>query len=157
MKAKVLISAILAVALLAVSCGSRTVLDETVPFANNCWKRFEPVEFTIPKVNPDKAYRICLTIRYDTTRLTSSALPLLVMFYADSNEHHTIIPDLELRDQKGRRLGHTVGQFCTVCDTIDHYRRFNHAEPYVYKIKQRTSKYELYGVASIQMKAETVK
>lgn len=155
MKSKLLIIATLA--LFAVSCGSGTVLDETKPFANNCWKRFEPVEFTIPKVNPDKAYRISLTLRYDTTKITGKTLPLLVMFYADSNEHHTITPDFELCDQKGHRHGQTVGQYCTVSDTIDYYRRFSHAEPYIYKIKQRTSKYELYGIASIRMQAERLK
>lgn len=142
------------ISLLAVSCGTHTVLDETKPFANNCWKRFEPVEFTIPKVDSDKAYRISLTLRYDTTKLTGKMLPTLIMFYADSNEHHTITPDLELCNQKGQRQGKTVGQYCTVTDTIDYYRRFSHSAPYTYKIKQRTSKYELYGVSSIQMKVE---
>lgn len=152
MKYKIL--TIITFALLATSCGTKTVLDETKPFANNCWKRFEPVKFTIPKVDTDKAYRISLTLRYDTTKLTGKILPMLVMFYADSNEHHTITPDFELCDQKGRRYGTTVGQYCTVSDTIDHYRHFSHAEPYTYLIKQRTSKYELYGIASLQMVAE---
>lgn len=148
---------LIALCLFVASCGSRTVLDETKPFSNNCWKRFEPVEFTIPKVDPNEAYRISLTLRYDTTRLTGKILPLLVVFYADSNERHTITPDFELCDQQGKRHGQTVGQYCTVSDTIDYYRRFSHAEPYTYKIKQRTSKYELYGVASLQMKAEKLK
>lgn len=148
---------IITVAILSASCGSRTVLDETKPFTNNCWMRFEPVEFTTPKVDPNKAYRISLTLRYDTTKIRGNELPLLVMFYADSNEHHTITPDLQLRDKKGTLLGNTVAQYCTVSDTIDYYRRFSHAEPYTYKIKQRTSKYELYGIASISMKVEKLK
>lgn len=152
MKHKLL--AIIAISFLAVSCGTKTVLDETKPFANNCWKRFEPVEFTIPKVDTDKAYRISLTLRYDTTKLTGKMLPMLITFYADSNERHTITPDFELCDKLGKRYGKTVGQYCTVSDTIDYYRRYSHAEPYVYKIKQRTSKYELYGIASLQMTVE---
>lgn len=140
--------------LLFSSCGTKTVLEETKPFANNCWKRFEPVEFTIPQVDTEKAYRISFTLRYDTTKLRDKMLPLLITFYADSNERHTIIPDFELRDKNGKLLGQTVGQYCTVSDTIDYYRRFNHAEPYTYKVKQRTSKYELYGITSLQMKAE---
>ena len=139
---------------LAMSCGTRTVLDETHQFSNNCWKRFEPTEFTIPAVNPDNAYRISLTLRYDTTKLTTKELPMIIKFFADSNERHTIMPDFQLRDQKGRLLGQTVGQYCTVSDTIDHYRKFSHAAPYLYSIKQGTSKYELYGIASLQMTVE---
>lgn len=147
---------IIIVGLLAASCGSKTILDENHSFANNCWMRFEPVEFTIPKVNPDKAYRICLTLSYDTTRLSGLELPLLIKFYADSNERHTIIPDLQLRDAKGLLRGSTIGQYCTVTDTIDHYRRFNQAAPYTYSIKQRTSKYELYGISCLQLKVESL-
>lgn len=145
---------IITLAMLASSCGTKTVLDETKPFANNCWMRFEPVEFTIPKIDTEKAYRISLTLRYDTSKIKDKLLPLLITFYADSNERHTIIPDFQLRDKEGLLLGQTVGQYCTVSDTIDYYRRYSHAEPYTYKIKQRTSKYELYGITSLQMKAE---
>lgn len=137
--------------LLLTSCGKSKIADSTQEFPENCWLRFEPAVFTTSPAKTDRTYNVCLSITFDTTKLGYSTLPLLVNFYADSNEMHTFIPDMRLRDKNGQLRGTTITKFCTVTDTIDKLRTYNHAVPYTYRIKQRTSKYELYGVTSINL------
>lgn len=134
------------------SCGKRTLIDETHSFVNDTWKRFEPEVFEFDVKNIDVPYVVTLTLSYDTMLLTDAALPLVVEFYTDSNARHTIFPSITLADRDGQRKGSTVERYCTVVDTIDRCRLFNEAGTFTYRIKQRTSKYEIGGIATIGMK-----
>ena len=144
----------LAVALLCVSCGKRVLLDETHQFDNDTWLRFEPEMFNVKVSNTDNGYVITATLKYDTMRLSGDVLPLLVDFYIDSTELHNFTPEMRLFDAKGFRRGTTIGQYCTVTDTLDRYRVYNKMGNYTYRIKHRTSKYEIHGVTSLGLKIE---
>ena len=142
---------------LLVSCGNRTVLDETHQFDNNCWLRFEPEVFQADINNTERGHLITLSLTFDTSILTSAELPLVVDFFADSNELHNFAPSIRLRNRKGELRGETVANFCTVTDTIDRFRTYNQRDTYTYRIKQRTSKYEIYGVSSINLRIEELR
>lgn len=148
----VLYSALMLVALTISSCGKRTLIDETHSFANDTWKRFEPEVFEFDVKNIDVPYVVTLTLSYDTTLVTDAALPLVVEFFADSNARHTLFPSIMLTDRSGHRKGSTVERYCTVVDTIDNCRFFNEVGTFTYRVKQRTSKYEIGGIATLGMK-----
>ena len=148
----VLYSALMLMALAISSCGKRTLIDETHSFANDTWKRFEPEVFEFDVKNVDVPYVVTLTLSYDTTLVTDAALPLVVEFFADSNARHTLFPSIMLTDRSGHRKGSTVERYCTVVDTIDNCRFFNEVGSFTYRIKQRTSKYEIGGIATLGMK-----
>ncbi len=141
-----------AMMLLLASCGKRTLIDETHSFANDTWKRFEPEVFNFDVKNIDVPYVVTLTLSYDTTLVTDAALPLVVEFFADSNARHTLFPSIMLTDRSGHRKGSTVERYCTVVDTIDNCRFFNEVGTFTYRVKQRTSKYEIGGIATLGMK-----
>jgi len=138
--------------LLLASCGHPTLVDETHPFDNNRWMRFEPELFSVPVRNTDASHSIILTLLYDTTLYNAKALPLVVDFYADSNERHNFTPSIKLIDLKGNRRGTLLDNYCTVSDTIDRNRYFNQRDTYTYRIKQRTSKYQIDGICSLNFK-----
>ncbi len=142
------------VAMLCVSCGKRVLIDETHQFANDTWMRFEPEMFKVKVNNTDKGYVVTATLKYDTAILSGDVLPLLLDFYIDSTELHNFTPSIRLIDKKGVRRGTTIGQYCTVTDTLDRYRIYNQTGDYTYRIKHRTSKYELFGVISFGLKIE---
>ena len=125
-----LLLASMAILMLA-SCGRRTLLDETHSFDNNTWKRFEPEVFKFDVKNIDVPY---------------------VVAVADSNARHTLFPSITLIDRKGQRRGNTVERYCTVVDTLDHCRLFNEQGRFTYRIKQRTSKYEIGGIAGLGLR-----
>ena len=145
---------LLAVAMLCVSCGRKVLLDETHIFDNDTWYRFEPEKYKVQVNNTEKGYVITATLKYDTARLSGDVLPLLLDFYIDSTELHNFTPQIRLFDKKGMRRGATIGQYCTVTDTLDRYRIYNKTGNYTYSIKHRTSKYEINGVTSLGLKIE---
>ena len=148
----------IAAALLMISaCSSKPVADETHMFNNNCWLRFEPEVFTADITDSDRPYIISLTLTYDTARFKASEMPLVVDFFADSNEMHNFTSRIRLRDKRGNLRGETIGQYCSVTDTIDSYRIFNRPATYTYRIKQGTSKYEIYGMSKLNMKVSKTK
>lgn len=142
----------LVLALLFSACGNKTLIDETHPFENNTWLRFNPEIFKVQVNNTDISNCVALTLRYDTAIYQQSQLPLLVDFYIDSNELHNFAPVMRLRDSKGKLRGEMVGQYCTITDTIDARRTYNTPGLYTYRIKQRTSKYEIHGINSLTLK-----
>ena len=145
---------VLTLALTLLGCGKSVSIDETHFFKDNCWLRFEPEVFVADINNTDDYYNICVTLKYDTNFLTTNTLPITVNFYADSNERHNIMPELRLRDRKGKLRGSTIEKYCTVTDTIERLRLYNTKGAYTYMISQRTSKYELHGVSSLSLKIE---
>lgn len=138
--------------LLLTSCGKKVLIDETHEFNNNCWLRFEPETFMFDVNDTDKSKCVSVTLRYDTSLYTNEVLPLVVDFFIDSTEKHNIAPSIRLRDAKGMLRGTAIGKFCTVTDTIDSRRIYNAQGRYTYKIKQRTSKFEIYGISSLNFK-----
>ncbi len=139
------------------SCGKKVLIDETKMFENGCWMRFEPAEFKVDIDDIDKNYNIAVTLRYDTSKYTEKSLPLVIDYFADSNELRNFSSSVRLIDKNGRRRGELIGEYCTVCDTIDRYRMYNKAGTYTYRIKQKTSRYELYGITSFGLKIEKAK
>jgi gliding motility-associated lipoprotein GldH len=142
--------------LLLASCGKKVVLDETHNFKDETWMRFEPENFSLPIENNDHIYRVCVTLRYDTSRLDYKSLPLVVNYFVDSMELHNFMPEIRLRDRNGKLRGEVYDHYCTVSDTIDRYRLYNRPGTYTYSIKQRTSKYSISGLTSITLKVERV-
>ncbi|MBP5326665.1 MAG: hypothetical protein J6Y98_01965 [Bacteroidales bacterium] len=147
---------IIAAALVFGACGKKVIVDQTIPFENDCWLRFEPALFSVPIKDIDKNYAVSVTLKYDTSRLSGNELPLLVDFFADSNEMHNFTPTMRLKSADGTRRGQTIGALCSVTDTIDRLRSFNKPGTYTYRIKQRTSKYEIYGISSITLHIEKI-
>ena len=145
---------LLAVALTLASCGKKVLVDETHQFSNNKWLRFEPEMYSVKVDNTSDGYVITATLRYDTTMITGDILPLMVDFYIDSTELHNFTPNIRLRDRKGALRGSTVGQYCTVSDTLDRYRIYNKKGDYTYRLRHRTNKYEIEGVTSLNLKIE---
>lgn len=145
---------LLAGSLMCASCGQQTLIDETHPLADNTWMRFEPEVFHFDISDIDACYNIYLTVCYDTTLVRMDKIPLVIDFYADSNELHNIMPTLHFTDRKGVRRGTLSGNYCTVTDTLDRYRFYNRAASYTYRIKQGTSRYELPGISSVSLKVE---
>ena len=152
MKLSFKILAFFFVALAFASCGKKTLIDETCNFDNNCWLRFEPAEFKVPVNDTENSNIVTVTMRYDTSMLEGEALPLVVNFFIDSSELHNFTPAIRLRDKKGNLRGQSLGKYCIVTDTIDRIRTYNSKGLYTYQIKQGTSKYELYGVTSLNLK-----
>lgn len=140
--------------LLLVACNSRTAIDEQHAFAGDSWLRFEPVQFQADINDASETYCVSVTLRYDTNLLTDPALPLMVEFYIDSLESHSFPSTIRLRDRRGQLRGTTIGNYCTVCDTIDRVRTYNQPGTYTYSIIQRTSRYEQRGVASVGLRIE---
>lgn len=151
---KHLLLPLIALVLLCTSCRNRTILDESHSFDNDTWLRFEPEEFAVPVSNSDMPYCLTVSLRYDTSRFNEAQLPLVVDFFQDSNELHNITPTIRLRDKKGNLLGEHIDRYCTVTDTIDRFRIYSKPGTYTYRIKQRTSKYQIGGIASIALKVE---
>ncbi|MBQ6238643.1 MAG: hypothetical protein IJK07_10560 [Bacteroidales bacterium] len=137
--------------LVLTACGKRVLIDETHSFADNTWMRFEPEQFEVNVKNIDVPYQVTVSLQYDTTLVTGDALPLVVEFFADSNARHTLFPEIRLVD-RGQRRGTKVDRFCTVVDTIDRCRLFNEEGTFTYRIKQRTSKYEIGGIAGLGLR-----
>ncbi|MBP5190665.1 MAG: lipoprotein [Bacteroidales bacterium] len=149
-KILVLLSAVLVLA----SCGRRVLIDDMHQFANDTWLRFEPETFEFDVDNIDEPYLVTVALKYDTTRLTDVSLPLVVEFFADSNARHTIFPVIRLVGRDGKRLGTTVDRYCTVTDTLDRCRLYNEKGRFTYRLKQRTSKYEIGGINGLGLKVE---
>lgn len=143
---------IFAAAALFTACGKKNLTDDTHSFAENRWMRFEPEVFKVDVRNTDKQYIISTTLTYDTTIFSADELPLVIDFYADSNELHNFMPSIRLKTKKGALRGSAVGQFHTVTDTIDRCRTFNKPGTYTYRIKQGTSKYQIDGISSLNFK-----
>lgn len=150
MKKTLLVS--LTLMLLCAACGKKNIIDDTRSFAGNRWMRFEPEVFKVDIKNTDKQYIITTTLTYDTTVFNANELPLVVDFFADSNEMHNFLPSMKLRNRNGSPRGTMLAQFHTVTDTIDRCRTFNKPGTYTYRIKQGTSKYELNGISSLNLK-----
>lgn len=141
----------LAIVFVLASCGKKTLLNETHTFEGGTWNRFEPAEFKVNVKNIDKPYIVSVTLRYDTTVLYEPELPLIVDFFTDSNELHNILPKVRLRNRQGILRGETTAKFCTVTDTIDRRRYYNHPGTYTYRLRQRTTRYDIHGVESITL------
>ncbi|MBR3528845.1 MAG: hypothetical protein IKN84_04210 [Bacteroidales bacterium] len=153
---KRLLLPLFALVLLCTSCGNDTIFDESHSFDNDTWLRFEPEVFSVPVTNNDKPYCLTVSLRYDTSRFLDPKLPLVVDFFQDSNELHNFTPTIRLRNRNGKLRGECIDRYCTVTDTIDRFRMYNKPGTYTYRIKQRTSKYEIGGIASIALKVEQV-
>ena len=145
---------VLMAATLFSACGPKTLIDETHVLKENKWMRFEPEAFLFDVTNTSDCYQVTMTMSYDTNILKLESLPLVVDFFADSNELHNFILTFRMFDRKGDRRGTLEGSMCTVSDTLDRFRFFNHAATYTYRIKQRTSRYELFGISSVGLKVE---
>lgn len=139
------------------ACNNTTIVDEKRNFNDNTWLRFEAEEYTLNITDVNAYYNTIATLCYDTSYITERSLPLVVDFYSDTNELHNFTTQIKLRDKNGRLRGQTIGQYCTVSDTIDHYRLYSREATYTYKIKQGTSRYALRGLSSIEVQIEKSK
>lgn len=139
---------------LLAACGNKVCIDETHNFNNNTWLRFEPEEFHFDVKDIDAGYNVIVTLRYDTVAYPASTLPLVVDYFSDTNELRNYEHLLRLKQVDGKRLGETLGEYCTVVDTLDAMRIYNRKGTYTYRIKQATSKYEIYGFSSLSFKVE---
>lgn len=146
--------AILLAGLCLAGCGKKMLLDETHNFPDSKWLRFEPEEFLFEVSDIDACYNLTVTVSYDTTVLTDRMLPLSVDYFSDPNEQHHLTRDIVLVDRQGVRRGEVLGQFCTITDTIGRYQMFNRKGEYTYRVKQRTSRYEMGGISSLGLKVE---
>lgn len=144
---RILILAILP--LLFVSCGKKTVLDETHNFNNQIWMRFEPEKYQFEIKNTEDCYDIIFRIRLDTTTFTSEELPLIVDLFNGNEEHRNFTVTAKVHTNKGTLNGTRMAQFVDLEVPAKKYFFFNVSGTQRIEVKQATSHYELPGVNSL--------
>lgn len=142
--------------LLCSSC-NKTLIDDTHNLNNSKWMRFEAQQFQFNVKNTDDCYHIVLTVNVDTSIYTERTLPLVVNMTSEGGETRMFYSNIKLKDKKGNRFGTLVGNYQTASTRIRSYMFFNHKGQQTIAIKQGTSKYELPGIASVNLRVEKAK
>ena len=140
------------------SCGKKIILDEDRTFANDTWLRFQPEQFTVTPGSPDDCYNFLLTLTIDTARFHESGLPVMMEIASPDHEKRTLFSTILLRNYEGHWLGSFDEQGnITVTQAIRQYFFFNTATPHSISLGQRTNKYEIHGIRSLNLKVEKAK
>ena len=144
------------VCMMCTSC-KKTLTDETHNLPNATWARFEAQKFQFNVKNIDNCYHIVLTVNIDTTTYKENTLPLVVNMTSEGGETRMFYSNIKLRDKKGKRYGDVVGNYQTASARLRSYMYFNNKGQQNIAIKQGTSKYELPGITSVNLRVEKAK
>ncbi|MBR3413841.1 MAG: hypothetical protein IKG81_14265 [Bacteroidales bacterium] len=140
------------------SCGKKVILDEDRTFANDTWLRFQPEQFSVTPGSPDDCYNFLLTLTIDTARFHESGLPIMMEIESPEHEKRTLFSTILLRNHEG----HWLGSFdehgnIIVTQPIRQYFFFSTASTHSISLGQRTNKYEIKGIRSLNLKVEKAK
>lgn len=157
MKKLRLFSLLLGVMLLC-SCGKKVLLDDTRTFANDTWLRFQPEQFELTPSSTDDCYNFILTVTIDTSRFHETGLPIIMELDNANHEKRTLFSTLVLRNHNGSWMGNFDEQgYLVLTQSVRQYFFFSSTATHSLSLGQRTSKYEIHGIRSINLKIEKAK
>lgn len=140
------------------SCDNKTLLDESRTFANGTWLRFTPEHYSVEVANTEDCYNFTVSLTVDTTRYRQPALPIMLEIESPSHERRTMFSTIVLRNAEGKWLGHWNDDgTLSITHAVRQYYFFNTTGSHSIDLSQRTSKYEIYGIKSLQFKIEKAK
>lgn len=143
--------------LLLVGCHHKTLLDDTHTFQNNTWIRFQPEHYSVEASNTESYYNIIATVVIDTARYHENALPTKMSIASPDGETRTCFSDIVLRNYNGNWMGEFDEQGYLVCSaTLREYYSFNSTGTHTIDLEQRTSKYEIRGIQSVNLTIKEV-
>lgn len=149
---------ILLVSLLLGSCGKKVLLDDTRTFDRDTWMRFQPEKFEVTPQNTDDCYNLILTITIDTSHFHETGLPIIIELDNTNNEKRTLFSTIVLRNYNGNWMGSFDEQGnLVVTQVVREYLFFSTANTHTITLGQRTNKYEIHGIRSINFKIEKAK
>ena len=151
------LSILLATTLLC-SCGNNVLLDDTRTFNNDTWLRFEPEQFEVTPKSTDDCYNFLLTLTIDTNRYHETGLPVMLEIDNSNHEKRTLFSTLVLRNHNGNWMGTFDEQGnLIITQAVRQYFFFSSTSPHTINVGQRTSKYEIHGIRSLNFKVEKAK
>jgi hypothetical protein len=157
MKTKRLLSIVFATLILC-SCGKKVLLDDTRTFANDTWLRFQPEQYEVTPASTDDCYNFILTITIDTSRFHENGLPIIMELDNANHEKRTLFSTLVLRNHNGSWMGKFDDHGnLVVTQTVRQYLFFSSNATHSLSLGQRTSKYEIHGIRSLNLKIEKAK
>lgn len=153
-----ILAALLLTSLTIVSCGKKVILDETRTFSNNTWLRFQPEHFDVTPASTDDCYNFLVTVAIDTARYRENGLPVMMELESPDHERRTLFSTILLRNNDGNWMGEFGDDgLLTVTKMVRQYYFFSSAETHSLNLSQRTSKYEIHGIRSINLHIERAK
>ncbi|MBQ6069356.1 MAG: hypothetical protein IJK84_07635 [Bacteroidales bacterium] len=140
------------------SCGDKVLLDETRTFDRETWLRFQPEQYELTPQSTDDCYNFIITATIDTSRFREAGLPIMLEIDNSNHENRTLFATLLLRNHNGNWMG-TVDENgnLVVTQMVRQFFFFSSTTPHTIKLGQRTSKYEIHGIRSINFKVEKAK
>ena len=144
--------------ILVSSCGKKTLLDETRTFPNDTWMRFTLEHYQVEAPNTEDCYNFTVSVTVDTSRYHEPAVPILMEIESPSNEKRTLFSTLVLRNQEGAWISHSNDDgTMTAIQTVRQFFFFNTKGIHSINLGQRTNKYEIHGIKSLNFKIEKAK
>ena len=157
MKTRLVFSALCSLIVLC-SCTNKVLLDDTRTFNNDTWLRFQPEHYEVAPTSTDDCYNFILTLHIDTSRYHENGLPVMMEVESQDHEKRTIFSTLVLRNHDGNWLGQFDEQGdLVITQKVREYFFFSTAKPHSINLSQRTHKYEINGIRSLNFKIEEAK
>ena len=133
------------------SCGNKTLLNETRTFADDTWMRFTPEHFDVQLGNTEDCYNFLVTLTIDTSRYHEISLPIMMEIESPEHEKRTLFSTILFRNHEGSWLGHFNDDgLLTVTQTVRQFYFFNTTGTHSVNLGQRTHRYEIRGIKSLQ-------
>ena len=149
---------ILLVSLTLFSCGKKVLLDDTRTFTNDTWMRFQPEQFELTPASTDDCYNFIVTVTIDTSRYHENGLPIIMELDNANHEKRTLFSTLLLRNHNGNWMGNFDEHGNLVLtQAVRQYLFFSSTATHTLSLGQRTSKYEIHGIRSLNLKVEKAK
>ncbi|MBO4600194.1 MAG: hypothetical protein J5641_05600 [Bacteroidales bacterium] len=140
------------------SCGKKVILDETRTFDRDTWMRFQPEKFEVTPTSTDDCYNFILTLHIDTSHYHETGLPIIMEIESQDHETRTLFSTLLLRSHDGNWLGTFDDRGdLVITQMVRQYFFFSTATTHSVSLGQRTSKYEIHGIRSLNFKIEQAK
>lgn len=152
------IAALLLASMTFISCGKKVILDETRTFSNDTWMRFQPEHFDVTPASTDDCYNFLVTVTLDTARYRENGLPVMMELESPDHERRTLFSTILLRNDRGSWMGEFGDDgLLTVTKMVRQYYFFSSTATHSLNLGQRTSKYEIHGIRSLNLHIERAK
>ena len=145
-----LLPLLLTLAMMAASCGNKTVIDDERTFNGDVWNRFTPEVFELDINNTENFYNIDITVSIDTTVYRYDNVPMTVNLFSPNSERRMFYAEVPLK-LNGRWRGEIVDGRRTVSHHIRTFFSFNSPGDHRMEIGQATSQYDLEGIHSVNL------
>ena len=144
--------------LILTSCGKSVLLDETRTFDNDTWLRFQPEMYELTPTSTEDCYNLILTVTIDTSRYHETGLPIIMELDNANHEKRTLFGTVVIRNHNGNWMGSFDDNGnLVVQQAIRQYLFFSSTATHTLSLGQRTSKYEIHGIRSLNLKVEKAK